>query len=267
MALKAVLEKVDDLPESVRAFYQEKEGKFVLDVESVDGFALEDVAGLKSTLGKELTRRKQLEKDFAKFKDIDPDKAREALVRLEELGNIDPLKEADKIVDQRLKAATGQLVEKHTKELDVERARSARLQKAFEATLIDQAATAALAEAKGSVELLLPHVQRHTRVRELDDGRHVVEVIDKDGTVRIGNSKGDPMTITDLVQEMKKSDAFGRAFDGTGQSGSGTRPITSSGVGPNGRAITKKSDFKSELERANWVEANGFDAYNALPFN
>lgn len=265
MALKAVLESVDELPEPVRAFYQEKEGKFVLDVEPVEGFALEDVSGLKSTLGKELTKRKQLEKDFAKFKDIDPDKAREALVRLEELGSIDPLKEADKIVDQRLKAATGQLVEKHTKELDAERARSARLQKAFESTLIDQAATAALAEAKGSVELLLPHVQRHTRVRELDDGRHVVEVIDKEGTVRIGNSKGDPMTISDLIQEMKKSDAFGRAFDGSGQSGSGTRPTTNTNGSQGSRAITKKSDFKSELERAAWVDANGMDAYMALP--
>jgi DNA-directed RNA polymerase subunit F len=263
MALKAVVEKVDDLAESIRPLYQEKEGRFVLDVEPIDGFALEDVAGLKSTLGKELTKRKQLEKDFAKFKDLDPDKAREAIVKLEELGNIDPLKEADKIVDQRLKAATGQLVEKHTKELDQERARSTRLQKAFESTLIDQAATAALAEAKGSVELLLPHVQRHTRVRELDDGRHVVEVIDKDGTVRIGNSKGDPMTITDLVQEMKKSEAFGRAFDGSGQSGSGMRPSGSNGAG--NPAITKRSDLKTEPQRAAFIDANGLEAYQALP--
>lgn len=263
MALKALVEKIDELPEPVRAFYAEKDGKFVLDVESVDGFALEDVGGLKSTLGKEMTRRKALEKDFAKFKDIDPDKAREALVKLEELGNIDPLKEADKIIDQRLKAATGQLVEKHTKELQAERAEKQSLEAAFSEVLIDQAATAAIAEAKGSVELLLPHVQRHTRVRKLEDGRRVVEVVDKDGTVRIADSKGNPMTITDLVAEMRKSEAFGRAFEGTGNSGSGMRPPNQPGGGS--PQIKSARDLKNEHERAAFVDAYGLDAYKALP--
>lgn len=224
MSLKAIVETIDVVPEAARGFYKESEGKFVLDVESVDGFALEDVSGLKSTLGKEMTLRKKLEKDVLKFRDIDPDKAREAISKLEELGNVDPSKDADKIVSERLEAAKRQLLAKHGEELQTRDGRIGALTKTVEGLLIDQAATVALAEAKGSVELLLPHVQRHTRVREDANGKFVVEVVDKDGNARIGNAKGDPMTISDLVQEMRKSDAFGRAFDGSGASGSGTQP-------------------------------------------
>ncbi|WP_029581949.1 hypothetical protein [Bradyrhizobium sp. URHD0069] len=228
MALKAIVETIESVPEAARGFYKENEGKFILEVEPVDGFGLEDVSGLKNTLGKEMTLRKRLEKDVLKFKDIDPDKARDALARLEELGNIDPTKEADKIVSERLEAAKRQLLEKHGEEIKTRDGRIGQLTKTVEGLLIDQSATAALAESKGSVELLLPHVQKHTRVRE-DNGRFVVEVVDKDGNARIGNAKGDPMTIADLVQEMRQSDAFGRAFEGSGQSGSGTQPTKQPG--------------------------------------
>lgn len=265
--LKAVVETIDNVPETVRGFYKEDEGKFVLQVEPVSGYALENVEGLKSTLSKEMTKRKQLEKDVVKFKDIDPDRAREALAKLEELGNIDPTKEADKIVNERLEAAKKQLLEKHTKDLEARDGRIGQLTKTVESLLIDQAATAALAEAKGSVELLLPHVQRHTRVREVD-GKYSVEVVDKDGNARIGNSKGDPMTISDLVQEMRKSEAFGRAFEGSGQSGGGKPPGNGGGGSPQ---FKRRSDFKTEKERASWIDAHGgldgggLDAYNALP--
>jgi hypothetical protein len=254
MALKALVETIDLVPEDARGFYKEADGKFILDVESVDGFALEDVSGLKNTLGKEMTLRKKLEKDVIKFKDIDPDKARDALARLEELGNIDPAKDADKIVAERLEAAKRQLLEKHGEELKTRDGRIGQLTKTVESLLIDQAATVALAEAKGSVELLLPHVQRHTRVRE-DGDRFVVEVVDKDGNARIGNSKGDPMTIADLVQEMRKSEAFGRAFDGDGQSGSGMPPNKSGESGGNRGGIPKSwADAKTDEEKAAFLK-------------
>lgn len=260
MSLKAVVETIDVVPEAIRGFYQEHDGKFILQVEPVDGYALEDVAGLKSTLGKELTLRKKLEKDVLKFKDIDPEKARDALAKLEELSSIDPAKEADKIANTKFEAAKAQLLERHNGELQSRDGKIGKLTKTVESLLIDQAATAALADAKGSVDLLLPHVQRHTRVRENDDGTYVVEVIDKSGNSRIGNGKGDPMTIKELVQEMRHSESFGRAFEGSGQSGGGTPP------GGGGQLITKKkSDFQNEKERAAFVNEHGLDAYKALP--
>ena len=83
------------------------------------------------------------------------------------------------------------------------------------------AATSAIAEAKGSVELLLPHVLANTRVKETDDGDFVVEVVDAKGNVRIGDSKGAPMDLKGLVAEMRQHETFARAFEGDGHSGTG----------------------------------------------
>lgn len=256
MALKAVLETIDAAPESVRSFYKETDGKFVLDVEAVDGFSLEDVSGLKNTLGKEMTLRKKLEKDVVRFKDLDPEKARDALAKLEELGNFDPAKDADKIVNERLEAARRQLVEKHGEEIKTRESRIGALTKTVESLLVDQVATAALAEARGAVELLLPHVQRHTRVREDSNGHFVVEVVDKDGNARIGNSKGDPMTISDLVQEMRKSDTFGRAFESSGHAGSGKQPDNRSGESGTKTGVPKSwAEAKTPEEKAAFIKS------------
>lgn len=231
MALKAILESLDGIDDATKALYVEKDGKFLLDVEGVDGFALEDVNGLKTALGKERTTRENLEKQIVKFKDIDPDRARAALEELEELKKLDPEKEADKIANAKVEAAKAQLLEKHNGEITSRDERIGHLTKTVEGLLIDAAAMSALAEAKGSVELLLPHVRSHTRVKEVD-GKFAVEVVDKDGNAKIADAKGTPMDIAGLVAEMKGSDAFGRAFEGSGQSGSGKQPGAGGGNAP-----------------------------------
>jgi len=86
MALKAVLtkEEFDALDEAIKKLYVEKDGKYLLDAEGV-----EDVSGLKSALEKERGTVKKLKADLQatvdKFKDIDPDKARDAQKKLQDL--------------------------------------------------------------------------------------------------------------------------------------------------------------------------------------
>lgn len=221
MALKAILDTLDDAPEAVRSEYEERDGKFYLSVEPVGGYALEDVTGLKTALGKERTTREQLEKTVVKFKDLDPDRARTALAELEELKKLDPTAEADKIANTKFEAAKSQLLEKHGQEIGQRDERIGKLTGSVDKLVRRSAAVQAIAEAKGSVELLLPHVLGATRVKEGDDGEFSVEIIDAAGNVRIGNSKGEPMTLAGLLAEMRETEAFGRAFDGDGQSGSG----------------------------------------------
>lgn len=230
MALKAVVEKLDDIAEPLREHYRAgaadegMEGKFVLAVDTVGGYALENVDGLKSALGKERTARERLERDVVRFKDIDPDKARDALAKLQELGEIDPAKEADKLANTKFEAAKTQLLEKHGQELAGRDERIGKLNGAVDKLVRKAAAATALAEAKGSVDLLLPHVLASTRVKETDDGEFVVEVIDDKGNVRIGDAKGSPMTIEGLVAEMRQSERYGRAFEADGHDGQGKRP-------------------------------------------
>ena len=86
MALKAIVtkEEFDKLDEVVKKFYVEKDGKYLLDAEGV-----EDVGGLKSALEKERASVRKLKSDLQatvdKYKDIDPEKAREAEKKLQDL--------------------------------------------------------------------------------------------------------------------------------------------------------------------------------------
>jgi len=251
MAIKAILDKIEDAPDGLREHYTETDGKFVLTVEPVGGFALEDVSGLKSALGKERTARETLERDVVRFKDIDPDKARTALTELEELKKLDPTAEADKIANTKFEAAKTQLLEKHGADIGERDARIKTLTGAVDGLVREQRATAAIAEAKGAVDLLLPHVLRFTRTVE-KDGKFSVEVIDADGNGRIADSKGSPMTIKDLVAEMRQSDTFGRAFDGEGHSGTGKQPDTPGGG-------SQKGDFGGNAEERKAAIAKRFN--------
>lgn len=238
MALKAILDKIEDAPEALRDHYiagtadNGAEGKFVLAVESVGGFALENVDGLKSALGKERTTREGLEKTVVKFKDLDPDKARTALAELEELKKLDPASEADKIANTKFEAAKTQLLEKHQTEVGERDGRIKFLSDTVDELVRQERATAAIAAAKGSIDLLLPHVLKNTRTVERN-GKFAVDVIDAEGNVRIADAKGTPMGLADLVAEMREKDTFARAFDGEGHTGSGKQP-DNPGSGPAG---------------------------------
>lgn len=263
MALKAIIEKIEDVPEGVRGEYKEQtaeDGKkfFLLDVSPVNGFELDNVSSLKTALGAERTAKKKLEDQVIKFKDIDPDKARDALTRLEELEAIDPTKEADKIANTKFEAAKAQLLKKHSEELEGEKTKSSRYRSKIDRLMIDSVAKSAIADLKGSIDLLLPHVQSQTRVVE-DGDDFKVEVIDKDGNVRIGDSKGQPMSIKDLIAEMRNSDKFGRAFEGDGQTGGGKRSSTGGG-----NPTLKRSQMTAK-EKADYQRDHGQAAFLKLP--
>lgn len=256
--LKAIVDSLDGLSDDLKSAYEEKDGKFFLKVEPVDGYALEDVSGLKNTLSKEMTTRKNLEKIANKFKDLDPDYVANALKELDELKKIDPEKEVDRLVNTKLEAHKTQLVAKHEEELNSERAKSEKYRRKIEDLLRDQVATQHIAEMKGSVKLLLPHVRAFTRVvEENDDFR--VEVIDQAGNVRIGDSKGSPMSIADLIREMRESEEFGRAFEGDGTSGTGKVPS-----GGGGTPSLRRSQMTPSQKREYQLK-HGQAAYLKLP--
>lgn len=214
MALKAVVDSLDDVPEGLREFYTEGEGgKYRLDAEGV-----EDVAGLKSALEKERRDRKKHERSLKKYEGIDPEKWQE-------------LQEAEEAKEREAAKAAGdfdkreaQILEKHAKALKAKDGEIGAALKAVERHLVDAEATKAIVAAKGSPRLLLQEVKRQVRVVKTDDGEFTVKVVDKDGNERIGaisDGKANPMTITELVTELKGDDELAAAFAGSGATGSG----------------------------------------------
>jgi len=249
MGLKAFYATQDEVPEALREYYVEKDGKFMLDAEGV-----EDVTGLKTALGKERTDRRAAEaalKTYQEAVGTDPVKAKEGLTRLAELSNFDPTKEAEKIAETKMRTREAQLIEKHQQALNDVTSKSARVMKQLQKVLVDNAALTAITEAKGAPELLLPIVRDKVRLRE-DGEQFFVEVLDAQGNPRIGDTQGSPMTIPQLIAELKASPTYGRAFEPSGASGSGAP--ASGGAGSSAAAGAKKVSIRDQQGLNNNLE-------------
>jgi len=89
--------------------------------------------------------------------------------------------------------------------------------------MVGDVANSALSEHKGNSLFLRPHIDRQTKVVKQDDGTYAVRVLDDKGEIRY-NGQGDPMTVPQLVEVMKKDDKFAPAFEGRVASGGGNVP-------------------------------------------
>lgn len=106
--------------------------------------------------------------------------------------------------------------------------------------LISDAASRALAEHKGSMELLLPHVEKACKVVRKDDGSYSVTVLDDQGDSRF-DSAGGLMGVAGLVAEMKTQEKFERAFDSETKAGTGAKP------GSMSRSVMKAGGDQKDL--------------------
>ncbi len=247
MALKAILTSVDGLAEDIVAHYKEKtvDGakKFYLDVTGVDGLALEDVTALKTTVAtlrkSEKTLRREVEtgenvlrKHEAKFEGIDPQSARDALGKIEDIANWDgetKVAEAVKVATDKAtadaQARIDKLVIEHNdkvKNLDADLTSST---KQLNTALVTSKIAEAINKEEGNQELLMPHVERQVEMIKGDDGKYSPHVLDVSGDRRITDLTDGKsyMTIPDLVAEMKDNATYAACFKGTGSSGAGKR--------------------------------------------
>lgn len=205
----------------------------------------EQNAALEANRNQLLTEAKAAKKALEAYKGVDPAKYRE----LEAAAAEAERKQAEATGDWKTREA--QLLTKHQQEVDARETRIKTLSGALERRLVDAEATSAIAEAKGSPKVLLPHIKAHVRVIE-EDGEYVVQVVDTKGNPRIGDSKGNPMTIAQLVEEMKQDPEFARNFEGTGSSGGGATRSTASGGGGSVRIIAAGSKWsQADLEDIN----------------
>lgn len=249
-ALKLSVDSVDGLDDAVRGLYVEKDGKFHLDVDGI-----EDTTGLKNALSAERRRAADLEKKVKGWERSG--KTPDEIAELVEAAEAKAQTEAEKKGEwDKLRT---QMNDKHAQDLKAKDETIGQMKKRLEAELIDAKAVSAIAAARGVPDLLLPHVQRHVKV---DDSFNVV-VVDSKGDPRV-NGKGEPLSIADLIEEMKANETFGRAFEGSGHSGSGMRPNAGGGGTPPG-SVKSKADLKERAKRAAFVDEFGHDAYFALP--
>ena len=107
MPINLEFDSLEGLPDSLKAVLVEREGKYVLEGETPD-----EVRGLQSRACAEATgQAKKLAEDLKRqselYKDLDPEKAREALKQLEELEEkgLRDAGKTDELFEKRLTAA------------------------------------------------------------------------------------------------------------------------------------------------------------------
>lgn len=219
MALKFESATLDDIDEAHRSLYVEKNGKFVLDVDADPGRALRTALQTERTTAQSLKKRlKELgieERDDTEVAE---------LLELGEKAKQGKGRTSDEV--EQVKTA---LTKTHQKELDKLGTTITELTTTLERVLRDDAAKSAITAHEGDEVLLLPHVQSQTVVVRDEDGAYVARVKGtKAGEFRL-NDTGDPMSVAELVAEMRADPKYNKAFTGSGGSGSGA-PHSTTGL-------------------------------------
>jgi len=221
------VESLDAVPESFRPLYgaEAKEGKF-LPLESHKG-VIDAIVGLnKSLRGAREDAKKRPNVDLsllAEFGDS-PEKIKETFTgKLKELN--DQIAAGGKVNVAKIKE---DFAKEHGVEINKLNARNTALQGQLYKLLVENAAKDVLMSAKGSPDLLLPHIKANVKVVEEGD-EFKVFVVDAAGDRRYSTVTGQPMSLVELVEEMKRDARFGRAFDSEAPVGSGMDPRGGSG--------------------------------------
>lgn len=210
----ASVASLDAVPEPYRALYGEADGAYRLE----EALARKlDVSGLVSALDKERKTARENERLLKAWTALgaSPD---EVAQRLGGSGA------ADSGLKSQLAAKDAELT---------------RLRGALERQLVDAAASAEVTAQRGAAALLLPHLRASLAVVEDEAGGFAVRVVDAAGQERRGE-RGQPLTVKDLVAEMRQSEDFARAFDGAGLSGGGMPPSGAGGGMPGTFALTRE---------------------------
>ncbi len=259
MTLKAIVDTLEGVDESDHKHYTEKDGKFIAQIEPVNGMALEDVTDLKQTMATERKWRRAAAshlKSYGKYDEdsgeFTPDFSRGDYDKLKTQST--KLKDAkpDEKVAAEWEAKLAQVEEKHAAILSERDVVSGHLNAQLEKHLITAAATAALAKHKGDVGLLLPHVKTMTRIEKNGDGDFVVKIVGPDGASLITKGSGtEDMGIDEAVGTILK-EQYPRAFDGSGATGGGA---TGSSAGSKSSGIDLKLTAQERLKQ--YHEQNG----------
>jgi hypothetical protein len=273
MPLDKTIETLEGLDESLHDNYvKQDDGTYVLAAlkDMVPKDKVEDVGGLKSALEKERAAAREASKKFKALQEstagIDKDKYNELVAKEAEHAEAEAERKGEW---DKLKA---QMLEKHKEELAAKDKEIARLTGNLEKHLVDAEVVNAISKADGNVELLRPHVKAMVKLVQSESGEFAPQVVDATGSLRV-NGSGDPLTIKDLVSEMRDQDVYAGAFKGSGQSGSDSQPqaggegnIAANGGG--NPTIPKDGINRSQMDtkqKVAYIKEHGNEAFQNLP--
>ena len=202
MALQALLDKIDDLPEALRAEYKQgSDGKYRLDVAGI-----EDVGALLSAKNHEKEARRNAEREAAKVPQLQEEIEKLTGERDGLLSGAIPKADVD-----RLEASWKEKLEKAEK---VSAEKISALEGSLSQVMVDGVANTMAAELSSTSHMLLaPHIKQRLKM-EMENGKPVTRVLDQDG-------KPSALSLDDLRQEILDNPAYAPILDGSKASGGG----------------------------------------------
>lgn len=202
-ALPLVVDKLDDVPESARGAYVEKDGKFRLDAE------VDDAAGLKSALQKERELNKASAKALKElqeqFSGIDPVKVRDMMQRLDNDGEAALIAagKIDEVVAKRTEKLQKELQKQVDAALSTAKASEGRAKK-FEERVLDNHIRQAAAKAGLHTHAIEDALFRARSMFSLNEDGEAVQV-GSDGAVVLGKDGKTPFSPAEWLEGMKES--------------------------------------------------------------
>lgn len=250
MALPYSVDTIESIPEPFRTEYTEKDGKFVLSLDGIDDNFVPR-GEFKKISDESATRRHQL----AAWKKLGetPEKVAEAIETQKQLAA--QAGDGAAILKQKQDEWAA---EKASFEAEINASRTSE-----RSAIVGERLNAALAKAgvtEEGLELLPDRLGGRIKFETIN-GKRVLKIMKADGeTPMAGSGEGGSATLDDLVKEAMKK--YPSLFKGNGAGGGG-KPSNENGGG--GSGATKKSDLKTEKDRAAFVDKHGLEAYKALP--
>jgi hypothetical protein len=246
------VDNIDIVPEQFRSLYATKDGEEGASMHDAVVKRMNDLGGLSTSLQSERKAKLALEKAVKRWETLGatPDEVALRIRSWEEFGETpdavkQTLAEKDRLLHEKgdigkqieqMRAAHSNEINKlkdgQKKELETSQGETRKYRKAMEQEKIDAALLTEITKQRGIAKLILPIAQHHVRVVE-DNGRFDTRVIDRDGDVRV-NGKGEPMSVSDLISEMKNDHEIAYAFESEGRSGSGAQPGATTRRGASG---------------------------------
>lgn len=136
-----------------------------------------------------------------------------------------------------------------------------RKDKALRKNLVDAVLSREIANANGIPELLMPILR--DKIGIVEDGEEYSARVFEGKTQRIGDSKGNPMTIAQLVEEYKANPIYGVAFKASGATGGDAkgndRQEIAGGIAP------KRSEM-SISQKVAYIEKYGQEKFEKLEY-
>lgn len=203
------------------------DGRYYSTFAAVDGWAVEDVGGLKKSLREANKRLDGAEDKLKVFGDLDPTRARDAIKKVGDLKNYTASDKVDEIVRNKLIEVN----DAHAKEKGTWEERETKLLKGLKKAIVGNDVSAALVDlrVKDRYRKITKRMLTESADAEEVNGEYRTRIYkqDKDGNrVLETNAAGDPASIFDVGDKMKKSKDYADMFEGPGVSGTGAKGST-----------------------------------------